>query len=201
MVCGGRETVMCSMVVGLLVVDAGAVISARVPSQAATATAVNPVSATASRAERGRPPRARHRVLRTQRGPNPVDDRGVDLGCRRPVAAQRGDVTADPVQRVHGLLGIRIGADLVAQPSGSVVVVQPGLQVGEGIDGQRRVVALVVSHPRQSPSSLTQMPHANSSNGVDVNRQISLSSEKAEEYSVSRGELSGVDTRARRADA
>ena len=30
---------MCSMVVGLLVVDAGAVISARVPSQAATATA------------------------------------------------------------------------------------------------------------------------------------------------------------------
>ena len=57
MVNGGRETVMCSMVVGLLVVDAGAVISARVPSQAATATAVNPVSATASRAERGRPPR------------------------------------------------------------------------------------------------------------------------------------------------
>ena len=47
---GGRETVMCSMVVGLLVVGAGAVISARVPSQAATATAVNPVTATASRA-------------------------------------------------------------------------------------------------------------------------------------------------------
>src|SRR6202044_4185794 len=57
MVSGGRETVMCSMVVGLLVVGAGAVISARVPSQAATASAVNPVSATASRAERGRLPR------------------------------------------------------------------------------------------------------------------------------------------------
>ena len=115
MVCGGRETVMCSMVVGLLVVDTGAVSSARVPSQAATATAAKPVAATASRAERGRRPRptvcaAPARSARSVAA-DAVDGRGVDLGCRRRVGAQGGDLTTDPVQRVHRLPDVGIGAD------------------------------------------------------------------------------------------
>ncbi len=154
---GGRETVMCSAVVGRLRVGAGALISAAVPSQAATAAATNPARPTATRAERGQTAGvdgvrgAQPRTARcAQRCGDAVDDVGGNLWSRRRIGAQGRDVAADPVQRVDRLPGVRVCADLLAQPGGGVVVEKTCLQIGEGLHRQRWIGARIVAiHPAQ----------------------------------------------------
>ena len=97
-------------------------------------------------------------VLFTQGGPDAVDGSGVDLGCRRRVGAQRGDVTTDPVQRAHGAPGIRIVADSFTQLSGHIIIDQTGLQVGKGVDARRRIIVPVVAHSPQCPTFWMNIP-------------------------------------------
>jgi hypothetical protein len=106
--------------------------------------------------------------MRSQCGADAADDRRVDFGCRRPVGAQRGDLAADPVQRVHRLPGVRVGADFLTQPGRGVVVEQTCLQIGEGVHGQRWIVIrtrLDSVHPPQCPSLVSRMHEHSTASG------------------------------------
>jgi hypothetical protein len=78
------------------------------------------------------------RPRRPQLHRNPGDDvrRGLKLlGYGRGVGTRGRDIAAHLVQGTQESLGLRVCADLSAQPSGGFFVQQTGLQVGEEING------------------------------------------------------------------